>query len=141
MINILAVGKLPKWLEEGVHHYLKQMRNITITTLKTSNKSKENNELLKRLNKNAYLVVLDEKGEGFTSTEFAGKIKSLLQQTNTIEFVIGGADGLSEEIKSQADWVLSLSSATMPHTLARLVLVEQLYRAFSINNNHPYHRE
>lgn len=141
MIKIIAIGtKMPNWINDGINHYLKQLKNTQIITIKNSDKIKENKELLKRINNKNYTIALDEKGSNLSSLDFADKINNLIGK-NEINFIIGGADGLTSEVKDKVNFTLSLSKATMPHTLARLVLVEQIYRAFSINNNHPYHRE
>jgi len=85
--------------------------------------------------KGARLIALDERGKDMTTVEFA----KLLQRQSA--FVIGGADGLSAQVKNDADLLLKLSSLTLPHALAQLILLEQLYRAASILTGHPYHRE
>jgi 23S rRNA (pseudouridine1915-N3)-methyltransferase len=84
--------------------------------------------------KGARLVVLDERGRDFTTAQFAG----LLAEPTS--FVIGGADGLSAALKNRADPLLKLSSLTLPHALAQVVLLEQLYRAATLRTGHPYHR-
>jgi 23S rRNA (pseudouridine1915-N3)-methyltransferase len=142
MINIIAIGtKMPKWIDDGINHYLKQMPNTKIISIKNSNKNQENAELIKKIDNKSYIIALDEKGKNLSSLEFAGKIGDLQEQYNNIVFLIGGADGLTLGLKNKVHLILSLSRATMPHSLARLVLVEQLYRAKTIINNHPYHRE
>jgi len=95
---------------------------------------RQDNRLQAALPRNARLVALDERGEDYTTRQFAGLLK-----TETA-FVIGGADGLPPEIKKQAALLLRLSSMTLPHALAQVVLMEQIYRAASILTGHPYHR-
>lgn len=85
--------------------------------------------------------MLDEKGKNFSSIELSRKIESWLPMGQDIVLVIGGADGIDPAIKQQADEKWSLSSFTLPHTLVRVVVAEQLYRAWSILKGHPYHRE
>lgn len=87
------------------------------------------------------VVVLDEKGKSFTTTEFAGLIESWRRDGRNVAFVIGGADGLDQELKREAALMLSLSALTLPHALVRVLLAEQLYRGVSLLHNHPYHRE
>ena len=88
----------------------------------------------------SWIIVLDEKGRQFDSLSLAKMIAAWQQQGRKITFVIGGADGLHDNLKKSADLVWSLSPLTMPHALVRVVLAEQVYRAWSILNNHPYHR-
>jgi 23S rRNA (pseudouridine1915-N3)-methyltransferase len=96
---------------------------------------KNESALRTALPRNARLVALDERGRDFTTRQFAQLLKS------ETAFVIGGPDGLSEELKSEAALLLRVSSFTLPHALAQVVLLEQLYRAASILTAHPYHRE
>jgi 23S rRNA (pseudouridine1915-N3)-methyltransferase len=86
------------------------------------------------------LVALDERGVDWTTAQLAQHLARWRDSSERVSFLIGGADGLSEELKSRAQLRLRLSSLTLPHALARVVLVEQLYRAWSILANHPYHR-
>ncbi|HMO01725.1 MAG TPA: 23S rRNA (pseudouridine(1915)-N(3))-methyltransferase RlmH [Oligoflexia bacterium] len=87
-------------------------------------------------------IALTEKGKMLSSQEFAALFKKLmLQSTNEVAFIIGGASGLSDEALKRADMLLSLSKMTLTHEMARMLLLEQIYRAFCILNNHPYHKE
>ena len=86
-------------------------------------------------------VVLDERGRGCTTRELARRIEQWQSQGRDAAFVIGGADGLSDAMRDDADWLWSLSALTLPHGLVRVILAEQLYRAASILGNHPYHRD
>lgn len=142
MIKIIAIGtKMPHWIDDGILHYAKQMKNLEIITLKNSNKIKECENLLQK--SQGFIVALDEKGESLSSVNFAKNLQQWQhnQHHKDISFLIGGADGLTDEVRNKAHTLISLSKMTMPHSLARLVLVEQIYRANSIANNHPYHRE
>lgn len=87
------------------------------------------------------VVALDEKGQSFTSLEFARRLERWRREGRDVAFVIGGADGLDAELKRGASLLLSLSSLTLPHQLVRVLLAEQLYRGVSLLHNHPYHRE
>ena len=139
MIKVIAIGtKMPKWIEDGIKHYQKQLKKFEIITIKNSNKKTEGQKLLAK--SSGAIIVMDEKGESLTSIEFAKKISDL-EEISDISFLIGGADGVSDEVRNNAKLLISLSKMTMPHSLARLVLVEQIYRAKSILANHPYHRE
>ena len=85
-------------------------------------------------------VALDERGKPATSEQLAGLLRDWMREGNDVAFVIGGADGLDVQFKNRASLLLSLSSLTLPHQLARVLLAEQLYRASSMLRNHPYHR-
>ena len=101
----------------------------------------EKERILAKANKNAYLIALDEKWSQNTTSELAKLMSTWMTEGKDVDFVIGGADGLDPEIKGQAFKTLALSAMTYPHALARLILVEQLYRAQCIIRNHPYHRD
>jgi 23S rRNA (pseudouridine1915-N3)-methyltransferase len=88
-----------------------------------------------------YVVALDERGQAWTTAEFAAKLAAWRERALAVAFVIGSADGLAPAVKRNADVVLALSALTLPHGLARVVLAEQLYRATSMLSGHPYHRE
>lgn len=102
----------------------------------------ENEKILKLLQPDAFVIVLDERGQGLRSLDFAQTIEKM--QNNAVEhiqFVIGGADGLIDEVRDQAGFMLSFGQQTWPHVLARVMLLEQIYRAQQILAGHPYHRE
>ena len=92
------------------------------------------------LPRNAGLIALDERGKDWTTQQFADQLQRWRDSADDIAFVIGGADGLDTELKQQARTLLRLSSMTLPHALARVMLAEQLYRAASMLAGHPYHR-
>ncbi|MCG8505461.1 MAG: 23S rRNA (pseudouridine(1915)-N(3))-methyltransferase RlmH [Sphingomonadales bacterium] len=149
-IKILAVGRAAGTPEAAlVSEYLKRLpwqadiREIEVKgRLKAAERGRRENDLLiKAIPSDARLVVLDEGGNRLTSAEFAKTIDRWRQQAiNTLAFMIGGADGLNETVKMRADAVISLSDMTLPHLMARAVLAEQIYRAYTILENHPYHR-
>ena len=87
------------------------------------------------------LIALDERGTEVTTLQLADRFKNWQASGRDIALVIGGADGLHQTIKQKADWLWSLSKLTMPHGMVRVMLAEQLYRAYSVTHNHPYHRE
>ena len=89
---------------------------------------------------NSTVVALDELGKAYKSVEFSKKMEFWLENASNIYFFVGGPDGLSEEVLRKADYVFSLSNLTFPHVLAKIILIEQLYRSICIMNNHPYHR-
>lgn len=94
---------------------------------------------LKSIDKDDYIILLDEKGENISSRDFAKKIQSL--EGKNLCFIIGGADGIPQEIKSLSKLSISFGKLTWPHLMVRAMLAEQLYRAQQININHPYHRD
>lgn len=155
-INIISIGhKPPTWAEEGCKEYLKRFQrdlSIVLTELKPAfrvsdtdknnlARAKEKGRILTKLKKNARLIALDEAGTQTTTNELARLLTNWMAEGRDLDFVIGGADGLDPEIKNQADKMLSLSLMTYPHALARLILIEQLYRAQCIIKKHPYHRD
>ena len=138
--QIIAVGKVKrKWITSGLELYLKRLPGLKITEIKDSTQKKEALAIKQVLNKNEILITLNETGNSFTSKEFALKLQESDNQLLT--FAIGGASGLSPEINDSASWQLSLSPFTFPHELARLLLVEQLYRAQTISQGGPYHKD
>jgi 23S rRNA (pseudouridine1915-N3)-methyltransferase len=103
---------------------------------------KEGDLLLKSLPPSTFTVILDEKGENLKSEEFAALLKNIqIHHQGKVAFVIGGPDGLSEDVKTKAEKSLSFGRSTWPHLLVRVMLMEQLYRARQILKSHPYHRE
>jgi len=106
-------------------------------------KAKEGERLLQVLQPGDHVVACDERGEELTTKELAGLIeqRTAAGGPGRLIFLIGGAEGLSEEVRKRADRIVALSKMTLPHELARVVLVEQIYRAHSMLRNHPYHRE
>ncbi len=154
-LYIVAVGeKSPSWIESGVSEYLSRMPHeckvhlVTVaTTKRTKNISvpqaqeREQALLLKSTPTNSFRIALDEHGKTWTTTVLATKLEGWLQHTSSVTLYIGGPDGFTSDFLHQVDMVWSLSSLTMPHMLVRLVLVEQLYRAWTVIQGHPYHRE
>ena len=151
---IAAVGhKMPGWIETGFQEYAKRMPPECRLILKeikpverSSGRNAETVMVLERqrieavLPKEGYLVALDEHGEDITTMQLSQHLTQWQQQGRDVTFAIGGADGLDAEFKKQADKLMRVSSLTLPHGLVRVLLAEQLYRAWSITKNHPYHR-
>ena len=153
-LHIHAIGTLSEsWLVDGIAHYHKRIpkphtltihslvapkrdRNKSIATLKTA----EAKLLTQNTNNSDMLIYLDAKGSSLSSDRFAACLEQWQQRSSHIRFLIGGADGHDAHALAKADHILSLSKMTLPHGLARLILVEQIYRAIMIHNNHPYHR-
>ena len=131
-ISIYAIGKIKKiWIKDGINQYKKRMPNLIINELKNFNI----NNL--KLNNNI-VISLTEEGKQFNSIELCSLLLNF--KNKKINFLIGDADGINTDIKEKSDLLLSLSPLTFPHELARLILLEQIYRAISISNNSPYHR-
>lgn len=151
---IAAVGhKMPAWIESGFQEYAKRMPaqcRIVLREIKPVDRSgSKNAETVMALErerieavvpKGSRIVALDEHGRDLTTLQLADKLKEWQQQRGDVTFVIGGADGLDAGFKQRADLLLRVSSLTLPHGMVRVLLAEQLYRAWSITENHPYHR-
>lgn len=138
-IRILAVGKVRKgWLSEGVNLYLKRLPGLEVVELRDAGMAREAEAITAALRPEERLVALTEEGESFSSTALARRLEG--SGSERMAFVIGGADGLDPALRARASWRLSLSPLTFPHELARLLLLEQLYRALSIQQGGPYHR-
>jgi len=137
--RIIAIGKVRKtWVQEGIELYRKRLPGLTIVELRDGNPEKEAESIRQTLRSDEWPVMLMEQGETLTSISFSERLRSLGSQR--LAFVIGGADGLTAELKGLARWKLSLSPMTFPHELARLLLIEQLFRAQAIQQGSPYHR-
>ena len=137
--RIIAIGKVRKtWVQEGIELYRKRLPGLTIVELRDGNPEKEAESIRQTLRSDERPVMLMEQGETLTSINFSERLRSLGSQR--LAFVIGGADGFTAELKNLAHWKLSLSPMTFPHELARLLLIEQLFRAQAIQQGSPYHR-
>ncbi len=152
MIKILCVGKLKEdYLTSGIKEYLKRLdawEKVEIIEVKeylSSDIKKvievEGDYLLDKIDKNDFVITLEIEGKMLTSEDLASKIDQLYTYGNSnITFVIGGSYGLSNKAKSRSSLALSFSKFTFPHQLMRLILLEQIYRAFTINNHKEYHK-
>ncbi|SDG63320.1 23S rRNA (pseudouridine(1915)-N(3))-methyltransferase RlmH [Propionivibrio dicarboxylicus] len=153
-LTILAVGhRTPDWVADGCAEYLKRMPRelpLTVVEIKPEPRGTKTREQLlaaekvrlqQALQGYSRIVVLDERGEDLTTVKLAQKLEGWMREGGDTAFIIGGADGIDAEIKQRSDAMIRLSSLTLPHAMARLVLCEQLYRAHSVVRNHPYHRE
>ena len=138
--RVVAVGKVRRdWIREGIALYAKRLPGLTIHELRDCGPTKEAEAIRATVRSDETLVALMEEGQTMTSIGFAHRLETYGSQK--LAFVIGGADGLADELKHQAQWKLSLSPMTFPHELARLMLIEQLFRAQAILQGRPYHRE
>lgn len=145
MIKILCVGKIKEsYLNDLINDYLKRIskyHKIQIIELKDDiNYEKEISSLDKSINPNDYNIALDPRGKLLTSEDFAKKIDNTFLEHGTITFIIGGSNGLNDNIRKKADDIISFSTLTFPHGLFRGILLEQIYRSFKINNNETYHK-
>jgi 23S rRNA (pseudouridine1915-N3)-methyltransferase len=153
--HLLAVGqRLPDWAEAAYEDYAKRLApelRMHLRTVKAEPRAggkppealmaAERQRLESVCPKGARLVVLDERGERCTTVELAARLRQWQLDGIDVAFVIGGPDGLDPALRQGAHWRLRLSDLTLPHALARVLLIEQFYRAWSINTGHPYHRE
>ena len=153
-IRLLAVGdRQPSWVDEAFGTYSARLprewrfRLDVIPTVRRQKNDKscqameaEGESILARLQPAEQVVLLDERGRQLDSKDLAGKLSDWQTDGRDLCFVIGGPDGLSEACKQRADFSWSLSKLTLPHGLARVLFAEQLYRAWSLQTGHPYHR-
>lgn len=153
-IEIWSVGKENEsFIEDGLQYYFKKTRPynpVTLVTLQIPKKAattdversklQEEEMILKKLQPHHYLIVLDERGKMLTSPQWAKQFQQCMNQgVKTLVILIGGAYGVTDRVQQQAKQVWSLSSLVFPHQLVRLIVAEQVYRAFSILHNSPYH--
>ena len=137
--RVLAVGKIRRgWIQEGIDLYRKRLPGLEIIELRDSTPQKEADAIQAALRSDEHLIALMEEGDTLASIPFARRLERYGNER--LAFVIGGADGLTAELKARASWRLSLSPMTFPHELARLMLIEQLFRAQAILQGSPYHR-
>jgi 23S rRNA (pseudouridine1915-N3)-methyltransferase len=157
-IKIIAVGKLKeKYLKDAVNEYMKRLSAyakvevIEIADEKEPDnasakdieiiKNKEGSKILDKIKEREYVILLDVEGKLISSEDLAGKIAELsLSGDSNLVFVIGGSNGVSEEVRAKADFKLSFSKMTFPHQLMRIILLEQIYRGFKINRGESYHK-
>ena len=130
-LSINAIGKVKKnWIREGINQYKKRMPDLVINESKSFN--------IDNIRFNSIIICLSEEGKSFNSVQLTSLLLNF--KNKKINFLIGDADGIPPDIKDKSHLLLSLSPLTFPHELARLILLEQIYRAISITNNSPYHR-
>jgi 23S rRNA (pseudouridine1915-N3)-methyltransferase len=153
-IHLLAVGnKMPDWVTQGYQQYTQRLpakcalvlKEISAEKrLKNSNLAaivdKESAKIKSAIPGNCRVIALDVKGQSWSTEKLANRMQDWMMGGQDIALIIGGPDGLSNELLSMADEKWSLSALTFPHPLVRVILAEQIYRAFTITENHPYHR-
>jgi len=158
-LHVLAIGhKPPAWVAAGFEDYARRMpreARIELTELKPAARGRptlstasvarvlaeEKSRMLAVLAPGCVRIALDQRGKPLSTADLAGKLRLWLQEGRDVAFMIGSADGLHPDLKDAADLLLSVSAMTLPHALVRVLLAEQLYRAISMIQNHPYHRE
>lgn len=148
MIKIICVGKIKeKFFDEAIKEYLKRLSKYTkIEVLELNDEKeeialkKESENILKHIKDNEYVITLEIEGKELSSEKLAKKIDETLIRNSNITFVIGGSYGLDNKVKQRSDYALSFSKLTFPHQLFRVILLEQIYRAFKIINNEKYHK-
>lgn len=143
-IEIIAVGKLKNDpLLDVFDDYRKRMQwKLSLIELEGKNQADELVRIEEKLDSRAALVVMDERGQSLGSRDFAARLDDFQNKgISNVQFIIGGADGLSDDIRRRANLLLSLGKLTWPHKLARVMLIEQIYRAQQILAGHPYHRD
>ncbi len=153
-LTIAAVGhKMPSWIRDGFDEYARRMPpelRLQLREIKpverSGSKTAATAMALEReridavLPKGGFCIALDERGRDITTIHLSQLLLQWQQDGRDVTFVIGGADGLDPALKSGADLLMRISSLTLPHGMVRVILAEQLYRAWSITQNHPYHR-
>ena len=153
-ISVLAVGtKMPKWVEQGVGEYLKRLPpeiKLEIKEISLGKRGKgadiqraisqEGQQMIAAIPDRDHVVALEVKGKPWTTEQLAEQLQGWQLQGDNISLLVGGPDGLAQECRQRASQQWSLSPLTLPHPVVRIVLAEQLYRAWTINHHHPYHR-
>ncbi len=151
-LSLLAVGTASRWVREGFEEYHRRLPHALKPVVHEVRQAKaaerlsgrirvaETQRLLDASPKGAAIVLLDPEGELVTTEAWAGRLASWQASGRAVAFLIGGADGLDPDARAEAEWVWSLSPLTFPHAFVRLIWIEQLYRAWTLLNHHPYHR-
>lgn len=150
-VSLHAIGKrMPTWIAGGVNEYAKRLPSAWAFRVVEHAQARgdtaalrmgrDATALLASLDAREHVVLLDEYGKRHDTSGVAARLEIWQSLGKPLALVIGGADGLDETLRVRADERLSLSALTFPHPLVRVILVEQLYRAWSLNSNHPYHR-
>lgn len=143
-IELIVVGKMKNDpLVDVFEDYRKRMQwKLSVTELEGKNQADELSKIEEKLDARSALIILDERGVNMGSRDFAARIDDFQTKgISSIQCVIGGADGLSDDIRKKASMILSFGKLTWPHKLARVMLIEQIYRAQQILAGHPYHRD
>lgn len=151
MIKVLCIGKIKEsYLKDAIEEYSKRITKYTkIEILEgidkeygtpESNQKHEKEFLLNHIKEKDFVITLEIEGKELSSIEFSKKLEEISSHYSNIVFVIGGSDGLDEEVKKRSNYALSFSKFTFPHQLFRVILLEQIYRAYKIQNHESYHK-
>jgi 23S rRNA (pseudouridine1915-N3)-methyltransferase len=139
-IKIIACGKLKeRYYQDACAEYIKRLSAFCTVEIIELAENAESKDILSKITTGA-VIVLDPHGENITSETFAEKIEEIKMHHSTVTFIIGGSDGLPCEVKKKANYMLSFGKMTYPHRLARVMLLEQIYRAFMIAAGRSYHK-
>jgi len=153
-IHLISVGtRMPKWVEQGFGEYAKRMPGecaLKLVEIPPGHRGKgadisrairdEGERMLKAIPRDCHVIALEVKGREWSTDQLASKLTGWMESGRDLVLLVGGPDGLANSCRERADMLWSLSPLTMPHLLVRVVLAEQLYRAWSLMRNHPYHR-
>lgn len=153
-VQIIAMGdRMPAWVQQGYNEYIKRIgAGLTVELVEISPEkrgkssdvqrimTKEAERMRQSIPRGNYVVALDKEGKSWSTEMLADKISAWQQDGNNISILIGGPEGMTQDLLSEANERVSLSAMTFPHPVVRIVLAEQLYRVYSILNNHPYHK-
>ncbi len=144
MIKVICVGKIKeKFYVDALNEYIKRLSKYTkieIIELPDSDIKKEKELILKSIDFKDYNIALAIEGKEYSSVELSKHIDKLFINNSNITFIIGGSDGIDDEIKNKVNELISFSKLTFPHQLFRIILLEQIYRCYKINNNETYHK-
>jgi 23S rRNA (pseudouridine1915-N3)-methyltransferase len=153
-LNLLAVGtKMPIWVSEGYHEYAKRLPRecqLVLHEIAPAKRGKsghalqwmeeEGERILAAIPADHHVVSLEVKGKPWTTEQLAEQMKNWLSDGRDVSLLVGGPDGLATKCSQRADQKWSLSALTLPHPLVRIIMAEQVYRAWTVLQNHPYHR-
>ncbi len=153
-IHLISIGtRMPKWVEQGFAEYAKRMPaecSLKLVEITPGHRGKgadiaravrdEGERMLKAIPRDCHIIALEVKGREWSTEQLAGKLSDWMGSGRDLVLLVGGPEGLADSCRQRADMLWSLSPLTMPHPLVRVVLAEQLYRAWSLMRNHPYHR-
>ena len=153
-MELIASGKQPPdWVTDGFDEYQRRLPQECALILNECNTAKrikggraadyqaaEEQILLRQIKAGSFVVALDKSGRQVSTEDLSNRLSDWMLNYPKVQFLIGGPDGLSQNCLARADWVLSLSALTFPHFMVRVLMAEQLYRAWSILKNHPYHK-
>ena len=153
-IHLISVGnRMPRWVQEGYKEYAKRLPRecaLTLVEIAPGHRGKgadlaravreEGERMLKALPRDCLVVALEVKGKAWSTEQLAQRMEDWMAEGRDVALLVGGPEGLADACRQRADLLWSLSPLTLPHPLVRVLLAEQLYRAWSVVQNHPYHR-